>query len=103
MPRINSTTDFAQSIHVIVDGISLAAIPGESIAGLMFSNNMTVFRQTAQGELRAPYCGMGTCFECRVEVRFSSGETSTLRACVTEAEDGMVVSTGTNPQLKEPM
>jgi hypothetical protein len=39
------------------------------------------------GSLRAPYCMMGACFECLVEL---DGETS-IRSCLSRVRAGMIV------------
>jgi predicted molibdopterin-dependent oxidoreductase YjgC len=47
------------------------------------------FRRSRNGEPRAPLCGMGVCFECRVRI----DGVAQLRACMTPARDGMEVLT----------
>ncbi|PPJ40502.1 (2Fe-2S)-binding protein, partial [Pseudoxanthomonas sp. KAs_5_3] len=47
------------------------------------------FRRSRNGEPRAPLCGMGVCFECRVRI----DGVAQLRACMTAARDGMAVLT----------
>jgi D-hydroxyproline dehydrogenase subunit gamma len=46
-------------------------------------------RRSVNGEWRAPFCGMGVCFECRVRIDGNAHE----RACMTLVRDGMQVST----------
>ncbi|MBX9400461.1 (2Fe-2S)-binding protein [Lysobacter sp. BMK333-48F3] len=45
------------------------------------------FRRSCGGQPRAPLCGMGVCFECRVEI----DGVAHRRACLTLARDGMRV------------
>jgi len=47
------------------------------------------FRISRGGEQRAPVCGMGVCFECRVRI----DGVAQVRACMTPARDGMEVLT----------
>ncbi len=47
------------------------------------------FRRSRGGEPRAPVCGMGVCFECRVRI----DGVAQLRACMIPARDGMEVQT----------
>ncbi len=47
------------------------------------------FRQSRFGEPRAPLCGMGVCFECRVRI----DGIAQLRACMTPVREGMDVRT----------
>jgi D-hydroxyproline dehydrogenase subunit gamma len=46
-------------------------------------------RRSVSGQWRAPFCGMGVCFECRVTI---DGNTQ-QRACMILVRDGMQVST----------
>lgn len=46
------------------------------------------FRRSCTGTVRAPLCGMGVCYECRVTV---DGEHH-VRACTTPARQGMQVN-----------
>ena len=45
------------------------------------------FRRSATGEPRAPFCGMGVCFECGVTVNGRAHE----RSCQLACEAGMEV------------
>jgi sarcosine oxidase subunit alpha len=65
--------------HRVPDGITLAAALGnlEHLA----------FRRDVGGGARAPLCGMGTCFECRLVVDGTAG----VRSCLVEVRDGMQV------------
>lgn len=47
------------------------------------------FRQSCGGHPRAPLCGMGVCFECRVRI----DGIAHLRACMTPVREGMQVCT----------
>ncbi len=49
----------------------------------------TAFRTSRGGEPRAPLCGMGVCFECRVRI----DGVAQLRACMVPAREGMEVLT----------
>ena len=48
------------------------------------------FRRSVTGEARGPLCGMGICFECRMEI---DGATHS-RSCQIECREGMRVATG---------
>lgn len=45
------------------------------------------FRRSLSGQPRAPLCGMGVCFECRVCIDGVSQQ----RACMVTVRDGMQV------------
>jgi D-hydroxyproline dehydrogenase subunit gamma len=46
-------------------------------------------RRSVSGLWRAPFCGMGVCFECRVKIDGAAQQ----RACMILVRDGMQVST----------
>jgi D-hydroxyproline dehydrogenase subunit gamma len=54
-------------IEVVVNGTRVEVQEGCSVAVAMMIAGAPC-RRTATGEFRAPLCGMGICFECRVEV-----------------------------------
>lgn len=63
--------------------------PGLSVAAVLLSNGEKVFRTTqTKGQGRGPFCMMGTCFDCLVEI----DGTPNQQACMTEAVNGMVVN-----------
>ncbi|UCH76185.1 MAG: (2Fe-2S)-binding protein [Rhodospirillales bacterium] len=71
------------------EGEEILAAPGDSVAAALLAAGVTIFRTTAvDGAPRGPYCMMGSCFECLVEV---DGE-SAVQACMTEATDGMEIT-----------
>ena len=51
---------------------------------------VTAFRVSVSGAPRAPICGMGSCFECRVTVDGRPHQ----RSCLIPCRDGMIVETG---------
>lgn len=69
-----------------VDGEDVLAFPGETIAAAMLVAGVDRFRTDASGRARAPFCHMGTCFECVVDV---DGERQ--RACLAPAMPGAEV------------
>ena len=59
----------ASAITVFIDGRPVAAEVGESIAAVMLRQSEAWSRRTpVSRERRAPYCMMGVCFDCLVEV-----------------------------------
>ena len=85
-----------------VNGVAVTAYVGETLAAVLLANETTVFNRTQSGEARAPFCNMGTCFECQVGVARGGNTTFRwLRACVTPAEDGMAVRAGAHLQPPE--
>jgi predicted molibdopterin-dependent oxidoreductase YjgC len=73
-----------------VDGEEIAAPARQSIAAALLANARPVLRHGPAGGPRGLYCGIGSCFECRVHVE---GRGAVL-GCVTPVEAGMRITTG---------
>ncbi len=75
-------------LHLTWEGEEILAAPGDTLAAALLAAGVDSFRATpVSGAPRAPYCMMGACFECLVNV---DGRPA-VQACMTEARDGMVV------------
>lgn len=73
---------------VTIDDATYDSKPGENLAALMLRNGLIPFRlNPADKTGRAPYCMMGICFDCLVEV---DGVPS-AQACLVSVQDGMIV------------
>ena len=86
----------APSVTLRVDGEAVTACSGETVAAAMLAAGRLAFRQTpVTGRARGPFCMMGACFDCLVEI---DGEPN-RQACMTLVEDGMTVRpmTGARP------
>ena len=81
-------TSAREVIEVFVDGRSVRVAPGVSVAAAVL-NAGKACRESVTGERRAALCGMGICFECRVEIDGVLHE----RSCMIEASEGMRVRT----------
>ncbi|MBI5281214.1 MAG: (2Fe-2S)-binding protein [Candidatus Solibacter usitatus] len=79
----------AERVTIFVDGRPIAAERGATVAAAMLSAGIRAFRHSVSGEPRAPLCGMGICFECRVTI----GGEPHRRGCQTLCQDGLEVST----------
>lgn len=83
-------------ISLIVDGRQIDACQGETVASALLAAGITTLRLSAKrAEPRSVYCGMGVCYECLVTINGVHAQ----RACVTPAEDGMVVETCKEAEL----
>ena len=78
----------SDTLRLQVNGIVVDVPDGASVAAAI-ARVATLFRRSGSGEPRAPLCGMGICFECRVTI---DGSTQML-SCVAPARDGMIVCT----------
>jgi len=72
-----------------INGKPVRVPAGTSVAAAITLSGFTCFRHSPEHHSRAPLCGMGTCFECRVTI---NGEAH-CRSCITICEPGMEVST----------
>ena len=74
--------------RIEVNGQSVEVPAGTSVAAAIARLGM-VFRRSATGQPRAPLCGMGVCFECRVRIDGIAQQC----ACMLPVREGMQVST----------
>jgi len=62
--------------------------PGDSVAAALLAAGASRLRESpVDASPRAPYCMMGVCFECLVEIDGKQNQQS----CLTRARPGMVV------------
>ena len=73
------------TVMVQVNGRDVAVPAGASVAVAVLLANATC-RDSISGEARGPLCGMGTCFECRVEVNGVAHQRSCQILCEPEME-----------------
>ena len=50
----------------------IEALPGETIAAALAAADIVAVRQARSGAPRGPFCGMGVCFDCLVDGRWST-------------------------------
>jgi predicted molibdopterin-dependent oxidoreductase YjgC len=86
--KIDGDAGAAGLVSITIDGVPTSAEEGEPLAAVLLRTPPFFSRVTpVSGSIRAPYCMMGACFECLVEL---DGETST-RSCLSRVQDGMIV------------
>ena len=72
-----------------IDGNLVRVKAGSSVAAaLRVAGGIGVARTSVTGQLRAPFCGMGVCQECRVSI-----DGRRRLACQTVCSEGMRVET----------
>jgi sarcosine oxidase subunit alpha len=76
-------------VTIVVDGRSVDVAAGISVAAALLENGVRAFRRSVTGEARAPLCGMGVCYECRVTIAGIRHR----RACLVPVSDGLDIST----------
>lgn len=55
-------------VHLSVDGHDVCVPAGTVVAAAIAIAGVDATRHSIRGEPRAPLCGMGICFECRVTI-----------------------------------
>lgn len=87
-------TEDAPRVEVSLDGTPLFLPDGANLAAALLAAGVVVFRHTpVSGTPRAPFCMMGACFDCLVEV-----DGITRQACMTEVRAGLTLSRLHAPQ-----
>lgn len=72
----------------MLDGQALDLPEGANLAAALLGAGVTVFRATpVSGAARGPFCMMGACFDCLIEV---GGVTR--QACMMQVTDGLVLT-----------
>ena len=77
------------SITLHADGRAVRVPAGITVAAALLDAGIVGFRSSVAGEARAPLCGMGTCYECRVTIDGIMHR----RACLVPASNGMRIET----------
>lgn len=80
--------DDGATLRLEFEGRTILARPGDTVAAALLAGGITGFRETpVSGAPRGPYCMMGVCFECMVEIDGAGNR----QACMIPAADGMVI------------
>jgi len=72
--------------ELILDGRPLQVADGTTVAAALARTGDGCSRTAVSGQRRAPFCGMGVCQECRVQI-----DGQRRLACQTLCRDGMRV------------
>ena len=87
---MNTTQPMSDApIKIIVDGEVFEVAAGSNVAAMMLHLGKFRFRRSVTGQSRAPVCGMGICFECRVTIDGIAHQ----RSCTLLCRDGMTIMT----------
>ena len=77
-----------REVTILFDGQPVPAREGDSVAAALLAAGHAVTRTTPGADKpRGPYCMMGVCFDCLVEI----DGVSNIQACMTLVRDGMEV------------
>ena len=77
------------SVVLTVNGRRVTVESGAMVSTAVADAGVSGFRRSVTGEPRAPLCGMGICFECRVTI---DGRQH-CRSCQIPCVEGMEVRT----------
>jgi len=78
-----------ETVTLRVNGRPVTVPEGSTVAAAVALSGAISFRRSVSGQARAPLCGMGICFECRVTI---SGQPH-ARSCQILCRGGMDVQT----------
>lgn len=77
-----------ETVTITFDGSALTVPAGISVAAALLVGGVRDFRSSIVGEVpRAPYCMMGVCFECLVEI----DGVPARQGCLVPVRDGMAI------------
>ena len=83
--RLQPVTD---AVEFEFEGETITARAGETLAAALLVAGIVALRETAtEGEARGPWCMIGNCFECRVEIDGRPNQ----QACLQRVRAGMRV------------
>jgi len=83
VPRLD-----APRVRIEFEGQSLNARRGDTVAAALLADGHWQFRTTpVSGAARGPFCMMGVCFDCLVEI----DGVANRQACMVEVREGMRV------------
>jgi predicted molibdopterin-dependent oxidoreductase YjgC len=85
---LNAAT--GRNVTVEFNGQPLELAANQSVAAALLAAGVSRFRSTpVSGAPRAPYCMMGVCFECLLEI----DGVANRQACLVEVRAGMTIRT----------
>jgi aerobic-type carbon monoxide dehydrogenase small subunit (CoxS/CutS family) len=83
--------DTRSMVAFVVNGEPHHAAAGDSVVAALLNAGIWHVRHAVDGVPRAPLCGMGICYECRVTI----DGVAHRRACLIPVAEGMNVRTTT--------
>lgn len=78
-------------VSIFVNGKAVEAYEGESVLTALIAAGVLITSRDGFGRLRTPFCNMGVCFDCLVEVKVGEGVSSRVRACLAPVRAGLRV------------
>ena len=92
--------DSRPEIGIVFEGRQVTAREGDSVAAALLAAGLRGLRATpVSGESRAPWCMMGICFDCLMEI----DGLASRQACMVTVAEGMIIRRQTGAKtLAEP-
>lgn len=95
--RIAADKKEDKTFYFSFDGTRIPAQKGDTVAAALLAAEVLQFRNTpVSGQPRGPFCMMGACFECLIEI-----DGQTVQACMTQAEPNLEIHKPTVPEHAE--
>jgi D-hydroxyproline dehydrogenase subunit gamma len=89
--------DIRNTVSITFEGQRIKAEDGETVAAALFAAGITGFRNSPEdGSLRGPYCMIGNCFDCMVQIEGMGSR----QACRERVREGLIIRR--HPGLPEP-
>jgi hypothetical protein len=82
--RIIENVSRPQPVDISVNGETVIAYEGESVAAALIAAGTIIMSRDSSGRYRGPFCNMGVCFDCM-------GATGRVRACLTPVRAGLKI------------
>lgn len=82
-------SEILETVTIIFDDLPVTVPAGISVAAAVLGHHHpgATYTHPVDGSPRAPYCLMGVCFECMMEI---NGEPN-VQSCLITVQDGLVV------------
>jgi D-hydroxyproline dehydrogenase subunit gamma len=109
--RIIQGTVRPPAVTFTFDDAVISAHAGETLAAALLAGGVRAVRRDSRNDPRGPYCNMGACFECMVEVLVpgcartngaAASEWRSVRACLTAVSQGLRVRSRAFARTLEP-
>ena len=91
----STITKPGKPIEFFFEGETFTAMNGDSVAAALLRVGQTKFRHATNDDIRGPFCMMGVCFECLVEIDGRPNQ----QACQTILYSGMRIRRQQAPNL----
>ena len=86
-------TDLSDPVTLSFEGGEIMANRGDTLAAALLGCGIFDFRRAVVSNTpRAPFCMIGNCYECLVEVEVEVEGKGLVQACLTEVVEGMRVN-----------